>query len=293
MYKITKRSITIDDFLKLKNFPPFKKMRSNGKTLNLATIFACTGPTLGRQMKGAGFSEHDCDLTIETFNLENAYNTALRTTKDKTPLELKYIIVGNKLRELFFQTYPGLLDRVNREQQFAMKHGYVRTWTGPVRHFPEFRYMKRNINGNLIGVDQKLYSKMFAGMKNEASNTSIQTAEVYQAMPDCTATNVLLKEWGLKSRLYNYVHDSLSLYVYKPEARLIYALLNRLSLEHREPYYDLRMYIDVIEADLTNPEHYYDKGKEINIENYDLDEELTSWNAEHGTNLVYKELIPK
>jgi len=294
MYKITKREITLQDFLVLKGFPPFKKMRFDGKTVNLSTIFACTGPTLGRQMKQAGFSEHDCDLTIDTFKLKPALDNAIYgNTKGKSIAELKYMIVGNKLRDLFFQTYPGLLERVTREQKFAMKHGYARTWSGPVRHFPEFRYLKRNARDNLVGVDVKLYSKMFSGMKNEASNTTIQTAEVFQAMPDVTAMNNLLVEWEFQSRIYNYVHDSLSLYVYKPEKDVIYALLNQLSLEHREPYFDLRMYIDVVEADLDNPEHYYDHGVEINIEQYDITTELEKWNKKHGTNLEYRNLIPK
>ena len=294
MYKITKRAITINDFLKLKKLPPFKKYRSDGKTVNLATIFACQGPTLGRQMKAAGFTEHDCDLTIGTFNLENAYNVALNNNSDKkkTALDIKYIIVGNKLRELFFQTYPGLEERVKREQKFAIKNGYVRTWTGPVRHLPELRYMKYNVAGNLIGLDQKLYSKMFAGLKNEASNTSIQTAEVYQAMPNVTAANELLKLWNFKTWIFNYVHDSIELYLYKPEKRVVYALLNQLSLEHREPFYKLRMYIDVVESDFDRGD-YFDHGNEINIEKYDLEKELKKYNEEHGTNLEYKCLIPK
>lgn len=292
MYKIKKRRVTLEDFLKLKKYQPFSSMRQNGKTINLATIFACSGPTLGRQMKQAGFTEEDCDATIATFGLENAYNqTLLNNTANKDPVDLKYMVVGIKLRELFFQTYPGLLERVEREQRFAMKHGYVRTWSGPIRHLPELRYMKFNAQGNLVGMDKKLYSRMFAGMKNEASNTSIQTAEVQQAMPDATALQATFKEWGLKTRIFNYVHDSFVLYVHKSEKDLVYALLNKVAMEHREPYYGLRMYIDVVESDL-NKGHYYDNGKEIDITTYDLDYQMKKWNEEHEASISYTRKIP-
>ena len=291
MYKITKRKLELHDFLKVKNHAPFKKMRFNGKTVNLATVFACTGPTLGKQMKAAGFTESDCEATIQTFEMEDVWNQAKANNTKYSEMDLKYIIVGNKLRELFFQTYPGLLERTEREQKFALKHGYVRTWTGPIRHLPELRLVKRNNQGNLIGMDKKLYSKQFAGWKNEASNTTIQTAEVYQAMPDVTAINQLLEEWNLNTRIFNYVHDSICFYLYKPEKKLIYALLNQVSLEHRKPYYDLRMYIDINEAD-PDKDEFYDSGREVNIEKFDLKKEIKKWNEENGTNIEYRSLIP-
>jgi hypothetical protein len=293
MNKITKREITLNDFLKVKKIPPFKKMRTDAKTVNFGTIFACTGPTLGRQMKGAGFSEDDCDMTMETFSLDNAYNTALMASNgDKDPVELKYIIVGNKLRELFFQTYPCLLERVTREQDFAMKHGYVRTWTGPIRHLSELRYIKTNNNGSVIGADKKLFSKMFAHLKNEASNSTIQTAEVYQAMPDATALHQNLKDWGFKTRLFNYIHDSFNLYLYRPERDVVYALLNELAQIARQPYYDLPQHIDIEEVDLDLDGNYFKHGKEISIEHYVLKDELDKWNKKYGTDLKFTNYVP-
>jgi DNA polymerase I-like protein with 3'-5' exonuclease and polymerase domains len=181
---------------------------------------------------------------------------------------------------------------VKREQMFALKHGYVRAWTGPVRHMPELRYLKRNKNDNLIGaVDTKLYSKMFAGLKNEASNTTIQTAEVYQAMPDVTTIGENLKAWNFKSRIWNYVHDSIALYIYKREKDVVYALLNECAQINREPFYDLPMHLDVEESDLSLGE-YYGKGRELSIEHYNLTEELDKWNKEHETNLKFISYIP-
>jgi hypothetical protein len=277
----------MNDLLKLKGYKPFKSMRQNGKTVGLATLFAAQGPTLGRQLKSAGWNENDCDHALENFGLINAYNTALNSPNNRySATELKYVIIGGKLRELFFQTYPSLIERVEREQAFAKKHGYVRTWVGPVRHLHELRLYTKNAQGNLIGMDKKLYSKIFANLKNIASNTSIQTAEVAHAMPDIACIHENLKRWGFRSRIFNYVHDSIDFYVYKPERDIVYALCNEVARICREPYFGIPMEIDITECDLAKGQ-YYKSGDEINIRKFSLDEELAKWNAKHGTNLVF------
>jgi len=295
MYKITKREINLEDYLQLKKFKPFKKMRQDAKGVNFGAIFACTGSTLGRQMRNAGFTEEDCDYAIDTFNLHNVMAASIGKKPymdDTIKLKLKYDIVGTKLREIFFQTYPGLLDRVTREQSFALKHGYVRTWCGPVRHLAELRFMSKNAQNNVIGADHLLYSKMFTHLKNDASNTTIQTAEVYQAMPDVTCLQNNLDNWNFKSWVFNYVHDSIQLYIYKPEKEIVYALLNKLAKIHRMPYYGLSQHIGVEESDLTNPNEYMKHGREINIEHLDLDLELKKWNEKYNTNLEFTNNIP-
>jgi DNA polymerase I-like protein with 3'-5' exonuclease and polymerase domains len=290
MYKIQKREITFQDFLKLKSFQPFKKYRNDSKPINFGTIFACTGNTLGKQLRASGFSEEDCDNAIDTFKLENALNTAIFNKPPEMPdIDIKYNIVGTKLRELFFKIYPCLEERVKREQEFALKHGYVRTWTGPVRHLAEFKYMRKNNQKNLVGMDKKLFSKMFAHLKNNAANTTIQTAEVYQAMPTITAIAHHLKEWKLKTRIYGYVHDSFELYVYKPERDLVYALINKIAQIERQPYYGIKQHVDIDEVDLDKKDEYLKHGRSVNIEKFNLNKELKKWNDNYETNLVFNE----
>jgi hypothetical protein len=290
MYTITKRAITLEDFIKLKGFKPFKKFRNDSKPINFGTIFNCTGPTLGKQIRASGFSETDCDDAIDTFGLENALNLALcNKAPNQSDVDIKYNIVGSKFRELFFKSYPCLEDRVKREQDFALRHAYVRTWTGPIRHMPEFKYMRLNSQKNVVGMDKKLFSRMFAHLKNIAANTTIQTAEVYQAMPNVTAIHEHLKKWNLKSRLYNYIHDSFEMYVYKPERDLVYALINKIAQINRQPFYGLVQHIDVDECDLDKKDEYLKHGREIRTEQYDLDVELAKWNEKWGTNYEFNE----
>lgn len=292
MYKITKRDFTLLDFLQLKKYSPQKKDRSTGKTLNLALLFNCSGATVGRQLKNAGFTEEDCDDALDTLNLNEVYNQALINDTRNDSVGLKYTIIGTKMKDLYFAAYPGLLKRVEREQNFAQKHGYVRSWAGPVRHFPEFKLFKKNSQGNLIGVDKKLFSKLNANLKNKASNTSIQTAEVTQAMPDVTTIHNNLKEWNFKSRIWNYVHDSICLYVYKPEKEIVYSLIKKVAEIKREPSFGIPIQIDVEESDPELGE-YYAAGRELSLKEYNLERALNKWNNENGTNLVFTNYIPK
>jgi hypothetical protein len=248
-------------------------------------------------MRASGYSEDDVELAIDAFGLENAVNTALLKIDNKNHdlvVETKFRIVGEKIKELFFQTYPGLQKRVERERKFALKHGYTRTWVGLIRHLPEIRYLSINTNGAVIGADKKLFGNgklALHHLLNDSVNTAIQTAEVYHAMPDVTTIGKNLQEWDFKSYVYNFVHDSFELYVYKPERRIVYALIQKVASIKRQPYYGIPIEMDGEESDLNDPEQYLKHGKEIK-EKFDLDKELDDWNFKHGTKLEFKSWIP-
>jgi hypothetical protein len=122
-----------------------------------------------------------------------------------------------------------------------------------------------------------LYKSEFAHACNDATNSPIQTAEVYQAMPDMTAIMNFVTTFGLKSRVFNCVHDSGELYVYKPERDLLYAFLTAIAAYARQPYFDIPMHIDVEESD-PDADEIFREGREVNIEKFDLAEEIAKWN---------------
>jgi hypothetical protein len=288
MYKITKRKMVIEDFFKLKKFNPAKYWRQSSKAVNFGSIFGAVGSTLGNQMMGSGFTEDDVDDAIDMFGLQNLVNTQISLGKAKNGVKaLKYAIVGDKLRTLFFQTYPGLMERIIREQKFGMEHAYVRTWTGPVRHLPELKYMKTNSAGNLVGADMILFSKSFSHAKNEACNSTIQTAEVYWAMPNATAFNWFMKRWDKKSHVFNYTHDSFEIYIRKDEREIAYALLNEMVKINRQPYYGIPMDMSAEESDLTKDGQYLKHGDEIELHGFKLPEDLQKDFDEH-----WHEIIP-
>lgn len=291
MYKITERIMTMEDFLKLKKIKPFKQSRSDAKSINFGAIFACSGPSLGAQMRDGGFDEKSVDEAIKTFSLENQVNAAILAQPGRDRLSIKYDLVGTKIRELFFNLYPSLLSRTEREQTFAKEHGYVRAVVGPVRHLHELRWMKKNANLEVTGADRMLYSKIFAHLQNDATNSPIQTAEVYQAMPNVTALWHCIKRMGLKSRIFNFVHDSQELYIHKDEREFMYAYLTALAEVDRQPYFCIPMHIDVEESD-PNFCEIFREGREINIEKYDLHEELEKFNNKFGTGWKYEDIEP-
>lgn len=242
-------------------------------------------------MKGGGFDEKQLDAAIKTFSLEDAVNAAILSQPGKDRLSIKYDIVGSKIRDLFFILYPSLLKRTEREQKFAKENGYVRTIIGPVRHLHELRWMKKNENLEVTGADRALYSKLFTHLQNDATNSPVQTEEVYQAMPNVTALWRCINRMGLKSRVFNYVHDSQELYVHKDERDFIYAYLTALAEVDRQPYFSIPMHIDVEESDQNFCE-IFREGREINIEKFDLHEELEKFNKKFGTQWKYEDIEP-
>jgi hypothetical protein len=282
--------MTLADFLKLKKRAPFKTIRTDAKSINFGAIFGCSGPALAVQMKEAGFDENKLNEGIKNLKLENAANAAILSAKPGSdPLQIKYSVLGNRIRELFFKLYPSLNERTLREQEFAKRHGYVRSWTGPVRHLQELRFMNKNSKGEVIGADRKLYSGLYSHLCNDATNSPIQTAEVYQAMPDATAMHNFMKKLGLRSRLFNYVHDSQEDYEFKPEKDLVDAYYNYLASIARQPNFNIPMHIDKEESDPDENEIFRD-GREVNICDKDIKVELKKWCEKYNKHFTFDDI---
>lgn len=284
--------MTFEDFLKLKKFEPTKTFRNKSKGVNFSAEFGASGHAIGTALRDLyNFTEKDCDDTIETLNLEKLYKQALLNDKrGNTPANIKYMVVGTALRDLFFKTYPGLMRRIQREHEFMYKNGYTRTWVGPVRHHSPIRFMNIK-DGKLYGGDKSNYSKLFKELQNNSANTGVQTAEVQHAMPDIVAIAQNLEDWKLKSFIFSYIHDSFEIALYYKERDLIYALCNKVATVIREPSYLLPIFLDAEVSDYTKGD-YFKHGAEINIEKYDLDIELEKWNKEWNMNLKYTDYLP-
>ena len=51
------QDLTVHDFIKNKEFNPFKRWRTISKTINFGLIFGCTAPTFAGMLKQANFTE--------------------------------------------------------------------------------------------------------------------------------------------------------------------------------------------------------------------------------------------
>lgn len=285
--------LTVHDFIKNKEHQPFKSWRTVAKTENFGLIFGCTSPTFAGMLKQANFKEEECDEFIQLTNSTQVYNAALANNMgSKHPMktaDVKFLVVADQMRNSFFETYKGLMGRIKREQMFALAHGYVRSWHGPVRHLAELRYLSISPKGELTGADRSLYSKMFSHLLNNACNSTIQTMESRIAFSTWVNIAKYLSLWGLKSYCWNNIHDSLDFYVWKPELELVMALANACASWEREPVKGIHMSFDAEISDLQDYEHrcntYYKAG--VGYDVISIEEALEHYNKKNGTDLKW------
>jgi DNA polymerase I-like protein with 3'-5' exonuclease and polymerase domains len=296
MLKILTREATIIDFVSNKGRGIWKWYRGVGKTINFALIFAAQVPTLAAQLKDSGFEEEDCDKAITDLGLaltvrkyaENPRKDWI-TDRDKRVMP-KYLACAEHFRKAFFDAYPGIEDRCIREFEFAKKHGYVRSWHGPVRHLPELKLMYFEPKSTKpSGADMSYFSGMASHSKNTAGNSTIQTLEAYHAFTTLHEVVTNLKNWGFHSRLVNMVHDSGDFEVKRDEADLVYALIGYCSNKPKPPYIGVPIVMDGEAADFSKGD-YYKHGNGFDIP--DFQEALKSYNAKYGTNLTFTETCP-
>lgn len=277
MIKIKKRRGTLKDWINLKGFEPIKTLRTVSKHVDLSMVFYATFPTLARVLKESGMTAEKWDEVVQIMNLEQKVNQAIAIDGGKKPrIEHVLMVVAEALHRAFFDTYPGLKNRCEREHEFLMSkaitrdgvkiaRGYTRAWHGPVRHLPEIRYMAIK-DGKLVGADKKLHSRMFSGLKNQAGNTAIQTLEVYEAaqMVHCLHTN--FKNNEMQSYIFNYVHDSIDLIVYNGEDNGVYGILKETIVQPRWPRYGIPLEMDGEISSLEDrTKEFYKHGHSISI----------------------------
>jgi len=330
MLKISKRKCELKDFVDLKKRFPCNFLRTVAKHVGLGLLFYCQARTLATMLREGGISESDIDKIITVLGLEDETREAIRTWERKQqtgrievdrggpirnkPISLndktdvKFLVVAEKLHKLFYSNYPGLMERCEREHRFIMEYvvdpvtkkrrrrGYARSWGGPIRHFPEIRYMTINAEGQLMGADKVMYSKIFSGMKNQASNTAIQTLEVYHTAPVVSCASHNFKKNDMKSRIWNFVHDSQDLYVYKPERELVLAMYETMMHAYDGSGHGIPMEMEGDVADITGgkrgsgkDQHYYSHGDEVKLKGRDMKTEA----EKAGIEFEYEDTIPR
>lgn len=285
--------LTVYDFIKNKDYQPFKSWRTTAKQENFGLLFGCSAGRFAVMLQQAGFKEEECDEYIQLTNSTGVYNAALANNMGSKhpmkPTDVKFNVVADQMRNSFFETYKGLMGRINREQTFALMHGYVRSWHGPVRHLAELRFLSVSNKGELTGADRSLYSKMFSHLLNNACNSTIQSMESRIAFATWVNAAKYLSLWGLKSYIWNNIHDSLDLYVYKPELELVMALMNACAGWERQPVKGIHMSFDGEVSDVQDYEHrcntYYKAG--VGYDPIPIEEAIEHYNKKNGTNLKW------
>ena len=112
--KITRKTITENEFLNMKRMEPFKTMRQDGKTVNFSYIFGASYMRFSEGFLEVAWDEKRIDKFIADNNLEDdlADMTEKWKLRDVNPILYKYYTVANYIRNKFFETYPGLMTRL-------------------------------------------------------------------------------------------------------------------------------------------------------------------------------------
>jgi DNA polymerase I-like protein with 3'-5' exonuclease and polymerase domains len=289
MLKITKRAMTLPDFLKLKKFQPFADQRQLSKTINFSLIFGCSALRFSQELK-ENMSDAEIEGIIRDLNLgkrvDQLRERQIERGKPMPEKDLQFLAAAEFMRTAFFKTYKGLMGRINREYGFTKEHGYTRSYHGPVRHNPILTMLLFDDKGRLTGGDKE-FGLLHSNLKNISVNTTVQSMEAFIVMNSIHQINeYLTKRWKLKSFIFNTVHDSIDFCLYDEEIDLVLSLVNEICCKIREPFEDIPMCIDAEVSDLRDPKQYYKHGKEWDIK--PLEESLKEYNEKHGTELWYE-----
>jgi hypothetical protein len=147
-------------------------------------------------------------------------NNKLDIIKDnKTKFENKYLTIATDIYKKFFTTYPTIKSYADIMQNFAKENGYVDCpiFPGLRRHIPELLKQGGNLNKEKLSH--------YSNLNNIAVNTGAQGGEALIIYKALVKISNKIKELNLKSMLVGCVHDSIVLYIYKPEAETMYRML--------------------------------------------------------------------
>lgn len=280
----TSTNITLEDFIAHKGEFPFCKWRKTAKGINFSLLFGCSANRFAVYLETHDYTEEEAmEYIKDTNNMQLLQSTILKNQGKLDKKHCVYLTAATLMRDSFFDIYKGLASRIEREQAYAKKHGFVRSWHGPVRHLPELSYVQYGRGGSPAGADRALYSSAIAHLLNDACNSTIQTMEARVAFSTWHESCKYLKEWNLKTKIWNNIHDSLDLWIWKPELQLVAALLNACASWPREPVYGIPMSMDLECADVQDIDHrhntYWKHGVEVEV--LPIEEAVDNWNAKN------------
>ncbi len=294
-------TLTPEHFLSSKKYAPFVRWRTYAKGVNFGCLFGAKAPAFAGILLASSYSEKDADEFIAEMGYEQELQEKLAENQlagnRNSVYMVKLILCASKMRAAFFDMYNGFFDRILRERKFALDKGYVRDYQGPVRHLPELKYLKVGKNltraneyaPGLTGYDKKAYSRVLSHLLNNAVNSPIQSLEANVAFPTWYEIERIARSWGLKSYIWNNIHDSLDFVIYKPELELMIALANDCSAWEREPVYGIHMSFEPEVSDVSDEEHrastYWKHG--IEVPTVPVEEALKRFNLKHRKDLKW------
>ena len=244
------RQITLEEFQKQKGYGDYAKFRQIAKAENFSLIFGGSASVLSSNSIEIFWNIDD----VEQYLKDNDCSAELEEVKAKYSSygeeRQKYIAAATRMRTQFFNSYPGLLTRCDREMEYAKKHGYCRSVFGGTRNLIELMLRGK--------YDEKADSKRLKNLENIAKNYLAQQIEACIRGRAMREMNDWIKANNYKSHIWSEIHDSIDIWVYKEEGNLILPhfkhLLERKIPELEASWVPLPADCDV--SDLKKGEYY-------------------------------------
>ena len=253
---ITKRTVTRllteDEVLRLKSESPFEELRQDSKAINFSFLFGASFRKFAKTELEVKWSVEKADDLIEKADLFDKVIEMQEKYPDEPTKMHKYYACAWYIRDQFFKTYPGLMKRIKRNEEFAKEHGYIRSYHGAIRRVPML-----SLCINAEGKPRKHENfKEMANLINITANTSIQDDEVSTVNPKMVEYED--SELGKTNPIIGMTHDSADFYILKKDAVETLTKIKTL-FEKADPVWQhgINFGIDMKIVDFTNPDHYY------------------------------------
>lgn len=177
-------------------------------------------------------------------------NEKLPFEEQETEHQVLNKVCARKIREAFFNAYPGLMERIEDQKAYVYEHGYNRMSNGYVRNFPLLKYAG-DWDFENMGSAIRNYENIAVNVSCQANESAIRGRAQYEMQ-------CWLAKMGYKTYTFSEIHDSYDLCIYKPELKPVLAhskhLFERKIPEFKENQIPLPVDMEI--SDLKQGDFY-------------------------------------
>lgn len=253
----TNRTITEEEFLRLKKIKPFSTFRQDSKGINFGMIFGMSFKKFSSSTLETSWSYERVQEFVKERHLEDIVKEMQEKYSNIDSKLWSYYAVAKFIRDNFFDTYKGLMKRIKRNEELGKTVGYIRSFHGGIRRVPLLS-LATNPDTGRYRRDENL--KEASGLVNICANSTIQTDESAVVAIAALKWNSGDNECKASVETIGFVHDSLDAYVDKDRILEVIPKLKEVFEIEEKWQQGVKFLIDIQIVDLENKDHYYKKG---------------------------------
>jgi len=259
---VLRKDVTLEYFLEHKKEKEFKQVRNKAKGINFLLLFNGSGFNFAKTAISQEWTIEECNTYIVKNNLTDRIKFFTKLSQEKfksDSAEAKefpiFWTVANDIRKKHFETYTGLDKWAKDTIKKAEKNGYVRSVFGAIRRLP-----------GLYHKGKHEFQSIIKNYQNVALNSPVQNYEVVLINKLIAVLSKYIKDNNLKSRIIGNVHDSIMVYVYKPESQQLYRQAKLIFEEARPENNDIPLVLEVESSDYYGKDQVWGFGEEIDVD---------------------------